>query len=178
MKKISLTLACFLHLGIGGCIDYVRVEDEEMASEVYSFPPIIDAKGISPHPSMLTSAISVGKNCKGQTFKVPPIEDRNQQDRLYYLWFLDNELLLPRASIEPQFRASGIITLTIDEQFLLSHFETKLPQGFFNRPHLIQFFVSDLAYTIPESRYVDEKYKEKEHGDYVYWIVTFSDEPC
>ncbi len=177
MKRIYLSLACFLHLGMGGCIDYVRVEEEAMANEIYTFPPIIDAKGISPHPSMLINALSVGKNCKGQTFKVPPIEDRNPKDRLYYLWFLDNDLVLP-GSIEPKYRDSGIITLSIDEQFLLSHFEAKIPKDFFNRPHLIQFFVSDLAYTIPESRYVDEKYKEKEHGDYVYWIVTFSDAPC
>ncbi len=179
MGKFYLKLACFLQVVLGGCVDYVKLEEESMPIEVTSSPPMIDFKYLSPHPSTLVNAISVGKNCKGQAFKIPPIEDRNPRDRLYYLWFLDNRLVLPRATIEPEFRDSGTITLTIDEQFLLSHFETKLPKDFFNRSHIIEFFVSDLAYTIPESRYIDDaKHEEKEHSDYAYWIVTFSNDPC
>ena len=179
MRNLYLSLACFLQLLFGGCLDYVKLEDEAVQTKTDSTPPLIDTRYLSPHPSTLVNAISVGKNCKGQAFRVPPIEDRNKQDRLYYYWFLDNRLVLPESTIEPEFRESGIIILTIDEQFLLSHFETKLPKDFFNHPHIIEFFVSDLAYTIPESRYIDDaKYKEKEHGDYAYWIVSFSSDPC
>lgn len=179
MKKLYLALACLLQVFFVGCLDYVKLEDESVLNETYSFPPIIDTQYLSPHPSTLVNAISVGKNCKGQVFRVPPIKDRNLKDRLYYLWFLDNRLALPQSTIEPEFRDSGIITLTIDEQFLLSHFETKLPKDFFNRAHVIEFFVSDVAYTIPDSRYIDKaKQDGKEHGDYAYWIVSFSNDPC
>ncbi len=150
-----------------------------MLGDTFRFPPTIDAKHLSPHPSRLVDAISVGKNCKGQLFKVPPIEDRNRKDRLYYLWFIDNKLAWPQSIIEPEYRNDAIITLNIDEQFLLSHFETKIPHDFFSRQHVIDFIVSDVEYTIPESRYIDNaKANEKEHSDYVYWIVSFSNDPC
>lgn len=179
MRRYYPTMACLLQLIIGGCVDYLKAEEDVVLNNSLNFPPLIDTKHLSPQPLSLSNDISVGKSCKGQTFKVPPIEDRNKTDRLYYLWFLDNLLVWPQSTIEPEFRDSGIITMTIDEQFLLSHFETKLPKDFFGRPHVIEFFVSDQPYTIPESRYIDEtKSNEKEHTDYVYWIVSFSNDPC
>lgn len=165
----------FLVIFLGnGCLDYVALENVHEQNYDAS-PPMIDAKYLSPHPSSLLNAISVGKNCKGQIFRVPPIKDKNPNDELYGLWFLDNRLAIPEVIIKPEFRDGAIITLTINEQFLLSHFETKIPRDFFGRPHTIEFYISDIAYTIPESRYIDEG---KEHGDYAYWIVYFSNDPC
>jgi hypothetical protein len=179
MRKFYSAMACFLHICLGGCVDYVKVEDASMLGDIYHFPPVIDAKHLSPHPTRLVDTISVGKNCSGQIFKVPPIDDRNRKDRLYYLWFIDNKLAWPESIIEPEFRKNAIVTLTINEQFLLSHFESKIPPDFFNRPHVIDFFVSDVRHTIPESRYIDDaKANEEEHSDYVYWIVTFTNDPC
>jgi hypothetical protein len=179
MKAISLPLACVLHICSSGCIDYVKLENELTLGDSFSFPPVIDTRHLYPHPSRLVNAISVGKKCKGQAFKVPPIEDRNKKDRLYYLWFLDNKLAWPQSIIESESREDAIITLNIDEQFLLSHFETKIPKDFFSRSHVIDFFVSDMEYTIPESRYIDDATNnEKAHSDYAYWIVTFSNDPC
>jgi hypothetical protein len=173
------TMACFLHVFTSGCLDYLKMEENHNVGDNYRFPPLIDVKYLSPHPSRLVDAISVGKNCKGQVFKVPPIEDRNKKDRLYYLWFIDNKLAWPQSVIEPESRESAIITLNIDEQFLLSHFETKIPKDFFDRLHVIDFFISDVEYTIPESRLIDDKKNnEKEHSDYAYWIVSFSNDPC
>lgn len=150
-----------------------------MVDENTRFPPVIDAKYLFPHPSRLVDAISVGKNCSGQVFKVPPVEDRNQNDRLYYLWFIDNKLAVQQSFIEPESRSAAVLTLKIDEQFLLSHFENKIPPDFFTRKHVIDFVVSDLEFSIPESRYIDDtKANEKEHSDYAYWIVTLSNEPC
>ncbi len=179
MRSVYPALACLLHVCLSGCMDYVKVEEDSMLGETYHFPPKIDAKHLSPHPSRLVDAISVGKNCKGQVFKVPPIEDRNKKDRLYYLWFIDNKLAWPQSIIEPESRDDAIITLNIDEQFLLSHFESKIPADFFTRQHVIDLFVSDVEYTIPESRYIDDaKANESDHSDYVYWIATFSNDPC
>jgi hypothetical protein len=174
-------MACFLHAFFYGCIDYVRLEEKAMIEENYHFPPIIDAKVLYPQPSALLKSISVGKNCNGQVFKVPPIYDRNSQDRLHYLWFFDNELAVPIAAIEPEYRSNSVITLTINEQFLLSHFQTNLPKDFFNRPHVIEFFVSDRQYSIPESRLIEGNGSDndrKEHEAYVYWIAMFSNDSC
>lgn len=171
MKKFYGTLACFLQLFLGSCIDYVRIGGDPNAGEEI-FPPVVDTKHLSPYPSGLIETISVGKNCRGVTFQVP-IEDRNRQDRLYYLWFLDHRLAQIRSIIEPGSRSSAIITFHIDQQFLLTHFETKIPDGFFNRPHAIDFFISNQDYTIPESRY-----PKRENEDYAYWIVSFSNNPC
>lgn len=176
MKKLYPSMACFLHFCLSGCMDYVKLEGDATLGETYRFSPVIDAKHLSPHPSRLVETIGVGKNCRGVVFQVPPIEDRNKKDRLYYLWFLDNKLAWPQAVIEPESRNSAIISFHIDQQFLLSHFETKIPSDFFNRLHVIDFFVSDVAYTIPESRYVDDTSKYNE--DYAYWVVTFNNDPC
>lgn len=179
MKKIYPTMACFLHLYLSGCIDYVKVEDGSMLGDSYRFPPTIDTRHLSPHPSRLVEPISVGKNCKGQMFKVPPIEDRNKKERLYYLWFIDNKLAWPQSVIEPPARDTAIITLNIDEQFLTSFFENKIPKDFFSRLHVIEFYVSDVKYSLPESRYIkNESYNEKDHSGYAYWIVSFRDDPC
>lgn len=172
MKKIYPTMACFLQLCLSGCIDYVKVEEDIM------FPPRIDTRNLSPHPTRLVDTISVGKNCNGQIFKVPPIEGGNT-GKLYYLWFIDGKLASPIASIEPEARSSSIVTLTIDEQFLRSHLQNKFPADFFERPHMIEFFVSDIKYDMPEIRYIkDENYNEKDHSDYAYWLATFTNDPC
>lgn len=173
-------MACTLHVLLSGCIDYVRIERGQSVNDSIQFPPVIDAKYLSPHPSRLDKPISVGKNCGGEIFKVPPIEDRNKKDRLYYLWFLDNKLAWQQSVIEPDARENAVITLTINEQFLLSHFKTKIPDDFFERPHVIDFFVSDVEYRIPESRlpFDTSKTNEKEYSDYAYWIVSFSNGPC
>lgn len=178
MQKFHLVVACFLHVFLSGCMDYVKLEDFSMLGEAYRLPPVIDSKHLSPHPSRLLDSIGVGKNCKGQTFKVPPIEDPNKKDRLYYLWFLDNKLAWaqsPQSIIEPEARNTAIVTLTIDEQFLLSHFENKIPKDFFNRPHFIEFVVSDVEFTIPDSRYTEDgRDNEKQYSDHVYWIASFT----
>lgn len=179
IAKNPILWMCLIPLVVMGCVDYMRLEDGKSIGDSVAFAPVIDLKHLSPHPSRLIETISVGKNCKGQTFKVPPIEDRNTKDRLYYLWFLDNRLAWPQSVIEPEARDSAIITLTVDEQFLLAHFQTKVPKDFFDRLHVIDFFVSDVEYAIPESRFIDDaKYHEKEHTDYAYWIVSFSNDPC
>jgi hypothetical protein len=179
MKEIYQIISCLFYLSLHGCIDYVKLEKDSTLGETYHFAPVIDTKHLSPHPSRLVETIGVGKNCRGVVFQVPPIEDRNRKDRLYYLWFLDNRLARPQSIVEPEARDSAIITFHIDQQFLLSHFETKIPHDFFDRLHVIDFFISDMEYTIPESRYIDDtKTHEKEHSDYTYWIVSFSNDPC
>lgn len=176
MKKNYRALACFLQIILSGCTDYVKLDHDESLDERHRFSPIIDTKHISPHPSRLVETIGVGKNCRGVVFQVPPIEDYNKKDRLFYLWFIDDKLALPQSIILPSSRSSAIITLHIDQQFLLSHFETKIPSDFFNRIHVIEFFVSDVEYTIPESRYIEDLKKSNE--DYAYWIVSFNNDPC
>ena len=179
MKRLFPTLACFLHVYLSGCMDYVKVEEDSMLGDNFRFPPSIDAKHLSPHPSLLVDAISVGKNCKGQVFRVPPIEDRNKKERLYFLWFIDNKIAWRQSIIEPESRSNFVPTLDINYQFLISHLENKIPHDFFSRQHVIDFYVSDIEYTIPESRYIDNaNANEKQHSDNVYWIVRFSNDAC
>ena len=174
-----LLLACVLHYPICGCMDYTRLDESEAINELYNFPPIIDAEHLIPNPTRLTEPLGVGQNCKGQTFMVPPIQDRNHNDYLYYLWFLDDNLLLSQATIKPELRSNGIITLTINEQFLQTFFQTKIPNDFYQKSHVLEFFVSDLPYTLPESRLIENGEKSQEdHGDYAYWIIRFRNDPC
>jgi hypothetical protein len=177
MGKFYPSLACLLHVLVSGCMDYVKVEDDSTLGETHQFAPIIDAEHLSPHPSRFEE-ISVGKNCKGQVFAVPPIEDLNKKDLLYYLWFIDNKLIV-QSLIEPASRDAAIITLTIDEQLLLSFFEREIRRDFFKRRHIIDFYVSDVEYAIPETRLTkNPKVKENEHSAHVYWVVTFSNDQC
>lgn len=174
-KKYQFLLGlCF----IASCADYINLESNNSLGEYYAFAPQIDNRYLSPNPSRLTEEISVGKNCKGQTFRVPPIKDLNRKDKLYTLWFVDNKLAKPMEVIEPDSRGNAFISLTINEQFLLSHLGNKFPEDFFNRSHVVEFFVSDMEYTIPESRYIDDDYSKKAHTSYAYWIVSFGNDPC
>jgi hypothetical protein len=172
MKSLWCWATCFLPVLHGGCADYVRLADSSW-QEIS--PPKVDYKHINPHPARM-GAVDVGKNCRGQSFKVPPFNDK---DRLYYLWFIDGVLAWPQSIIEPNLRNLGVIELTIDNELLQSLFGNKLPPDFFSRPHLVEFLVSDLPFKIPESRYINgEADNEKNHTDYAYWIVNFSNDPC
>jgi hypothetical protein len=164
----------FILLIFPSCIDYVKIEDLNILQKE-NYPPIIDINNISPDPSRLTQVISVGNNCKTQVFKIPPIDEYNKENKLYYLWFFDKQLASPEAIIEPENRASAIISLELNEQFLLRHFNNKIPPNFFNHVHILEFFVSDVPFTIPESHYAKEN---KKHVDYAYWIITLSNDSC
>ena len=175
MKLSALIFLFFL----SSCIDYMKLDENFSENALANLPPIINKKYINPHPARLIESINVGKNCKGQAFMIPPIEDFNAKDRLYYTWFLDNQLVAPQAMIDPENRASAVISLHIDEQFLLALFNGKMPRDFFNRSHMLEFDVLDVPYTIPESRYIENsKANEKKHLDYAYWIILFSNDPC
>lgn len=175
MRDYSI-MACFLHVFMSGCMDYVKLEDFSMLGESYRLPPVIDSKHIYPHPTGPMKSISVGKKCNGQTFKVPPIADPNKKDRLYYYWFIDDVLAWPESIIEPESRKSAIITLTIDEQFLLSHFQNNISEDFyFPSLHTIKFVVSDTRFAIPEIGYIENgSDNENQHSDSTYWIVSFT----
>ena len=178
MIYLGALSSCFLFF-VGSCVDYMRLDDEWAANITANLPPIINKKYINPHPSRLVDSLSVGKNCKGQAFMIPPIEDYNIKDRLYYTWFLDNQLIAPESMIEPENRASAVVSLHIDEPFLLAHYSGKMPKDFFNRPHILEFDVLDVPYTLAESRYIEgDKTNEKKHADYAYWIILFSNDPC
>lgn len=177
MIYISVFASCFLLFS--SCVDYMSLDDNWSANIMANLPPIINTKIISPLPSRLIDSISVGSNCKGQAFMIPQIDDYNTQDRLYFTWFLDNKLIAPESHIEPENRASAVIRLDINEQFLLAHFNGKMPKDFFNKPHILEFDVLDVPYTIPEIRYLKNfEHNEKKHADYAYWIIFFSNEAC
>lgn len=172
-------LSSFVIFFFCACMDYIRLDDSWAQNINANMPPIINKKYINPHPSRLVDSLGVGKNCKGQSFMVPPIDDFNTEDRLYYTWFLDNKLIAPQSLIEPENRASAVLSLHIDEEFLLAHYSGKMPKDFFNRPHILEFDVLDVPYSIPESRYIENnKINEDKHADYAYWIILFSNDPC
>jgi hypothetical protein len=165
MTSSRFFIACHCLCLLSGCLDFIDVK---------TLPLVIDYKYLSPNPTLLTETIGVGKNCNGVVFTVPPIKGLSQNDRLYYLWFLDNRLVKPQAFIKAESR-NFAITFRLDHHFLLSHFESKIPNDFFNRPHVIEILVSDMEYTIPESRYQADA---KKNEDYAYWIISFNNDPC
>jgi len=176
MRGQNNKIAWLCVIWLSACVEHTKLMDEAALGNSFRFPPIINTKYLSPHPSRLLEPISVGKKCNGVIFRVPPVDDRNRNDRLYYLWFLDNKLAGPRSIIEPHARNSAVITFKIDQQFLLSHYESKIPDDFYRHSHIIDFYVSDTDYIIPETRLLDEA--KESHEDYAYWIVSFSNDPC
>lgn len=171
MKKI-----CFIFLYIFcGCVDYTNIHK----LDELNFAPKIVFDHLSPHPLNVSMPISVGENCKGQTFKVPPIIDKNLDDKLYYLWFFDQELVSLQSVIEPHSRDKAIIVFTLDRQFLFSHFGAKLPEDFFLRRHTLELVVADKRYEIPESRLMEGYVQNEEnHQDNVFWVIQFNNDSC
>lgn len=160
------------------CVDYVSLAKKNPINE-FNFVPKIEAKYLSPHPSNMVSEVFIGNNCPGQTFKIPPIIDKDEFDDLYYLWFFDNRLAIPQTHIKAEAKNKSVIVFTIDKQFILSHFGSKIPNNFFLKPHLLEFFVSDRPYKIPESKMMEDyANKENQHQDYTYWVVNFNNDPC
>ncbi len=161
------------------CIDYIKLDVDQTQDFLANSPPVINLEHISPQPARLIESIRVGPDCKGQDFKIPPIEDNNINDVLYYYWYLDNRLVGPQLSIEASNRDKAIITLSIDQQFLLSHLNGKFPPDFFNHPHILEFYVLNLPYTIPESRYIENTLtNNKRNYDRAYWIIMFNNDTC
>ena len=165
-------------LFIISCVDYVNLSKKKSIDEP-NFAPKIETKYLSPHPSNMMPEVFIGHNCPGQTFKIPPISDKDLLDDLHYLWFFDNRLAMPEASIKAEAKDKSIIIFNIDKQFILSHFGSKVPNDFFLKPHLLEFFVSDRPYKIPESKMMEDyANNETQHQDYTYWIINFNSDPC
>jgi hypothetical protein len=173
MPKIFI----FIIFSFFSCLDYIDIK-EGSSNKKYNLRPVINNQHLSPHPLNLIQSISVGGNCKGQTFKIPPIIDDDEQDNLYYLWFLDKKLASPMHEINPKARNEPI-SFTINKNFLENHFEGKIPNDFFLRSHFVEFIISDRPYIIPESRYIDETTdNETNHSDQIYWIFNLNNDPC
>jgi hypothetical protein len=118
------------------CVIYGFSLNLQANTRLIHLAPIINIDHISPHPRLLMgNDIIIGEGIRGQTFKIPPISYYNGNAKLYYIWFLDGSLVHPQSVINPKNRDEQIINLTIDEQFLLSHFG-RIPRDFYDRPHI------------------------------------------
>lgn len=171
MKSIFSSLAlCFLV----SCTDYIRLDEDTLKDMKLNHAPEIDHQHISPHPMRLLDTVSIGHNCAPISFKIPPIVSGDKDARLYYLGFLDGVLAWPESVIEPERRDQAVIVLNLHMDLLKSLYSNKLPADFFTRPHLVEFYVSDVQWKIPEIGYNGEA----KHGDYAYWIVRFSNDAC
>lgn len=162
----------FLSIISSSCLDYININEFNKKN----YKPIIDKRHLSPSLTRPLDSISIGTNCKGQAFKIPPPTDDDPHDKLYCLWFLDNKLISQPQVIES---SSTPIVINIDKNFLENLFENKIPNDFFDNTHFLEFLVSDKPFTLPESRYIDEKPdNEKNHIDQVYWNFRFNDNNC
>lgn len=165
----------FLSIISSSCLDYVNTDKLNKKN----YKPIIDKRHLSPSLTRPLDLISLGNNCKGQAFKIPPLTDDDPHDKLYYLWFLDNRLISKPEVIEPSQKDSTIIAINLNRNFLENLFENKIPNDFFDNAHFLEFLVSDKPFTLPESRYIDEKPdNEKNHIDQVIWNFRFNNNNC
>jgi hypothetical protein len=169
-------LACFLLvLCIAGCLDFQEVHVAKQTQ--LNAAPIIDKKFVSPSQSSLLKPFPIGTNCRSIEFKIPPIQDGNRKDRLYYLWFFDGILLPPyQSTIEAENRAAAIVTQKLDRQAIEDAVgQSPLDPSFFQTSHLIDFVIGDRKYAIPENRYFDDPDARE---DAVSWTIWFTDTPC
>lgn len=172
----TASLACFLLvLLIAGCLD---IQEARVAKENHlNAAPIIDKRFVSPSQSSLLKTLPMGTNCRPIEFKIPPIQDTNRKDRLYYLWFFNGILLPPyQSTIEPENRSGAIVTQRLDRQAIEDAVgQSPLDPSFFQSSHLIEFVVADRKYAIPENRYFDDP---EGREDTVSWTIWFTDTPC
>jgi len=169
-RKVCKRLAHFLLLIPLGCFDYQEAYVAQTSTANYY--PYIDKDFVLPQPST-TDAIFFGQDCKKQ-FTVPPIKDFNHDDKLHFLWFFDGDLLSGPRVIEPENRSDALIVLSLDRALLESHLGRSLDDAFFSKRHILQFFVADRPYKIPESRYLVDGALQ----DSVYWSLSFSNVKC
>jgi len=176
--KIWFALALFLLLIPISCLDYkeVRISDFENVN----MPPFIDKTHVRPAPAELLRPVKLGLNCKKE-FTIPPIKDPNRKDSLYYLWFfkkigdLHGKLLQPRTGIiHAENRDNAVISLTLDRQAIENTAGEILDEDFFKHSYLIEFYIADRPYLIPDNRYTETNTLE----DYMHWSITFTNENC
>lgn len=171
-------LAQFLLISCMSCLEYqeARVTDFEGAN----IPPFIDKTHVRPAPSEVLKAIKLGANCKME-FTIPPIKDPNRNDILYYIWSfkkqndLHGKLLQPGAGIiRAENRDNAVISLSVDKQAIETALGEKLNSTFFEGNYLIEFYVADRKYIIPDNRYLESGAYE----DYMHWNISFSNLDC
>ena len=164
-------LAHFLLVIPLGCLDYQEAYVAQ--SNTANYYPYIDKNFVLPEPSA-NEQVFLGANCK-KHFTVPPVKDFNQDDRLYFLWFFDGAPLGGPRAIEPENRSNAIVDLVLDKMFLESHGQS-LDEAWYNRRHLLQFFVADRPYQIPGRHYFFPESGALE--DSVYWVLSFTNSAC
>jgi hypothetical protein len=175
-----IQLALFLHLiSVMSCLEYqeARVTDSAGAN----LPPYIDKVHVSPSPSELLKPLNIGLNCRAKDFIIPPIKDPNRGDQLYYLWFfkrqndLYGKLLQPGPGIiRSEDRDAALVSLQLDRQTIERALGEKLGDAFFDSTYIIEFYVADRKYLIPENRFNDADARE----DYMHWTIKFVDNKC
>jgi hypothetical protein len=169
------SLALILLLVVVSCLEYgeAKVVSESTEAANVNYPPIIDLKYVTPSPGVIHKALRLGADCPPQEFKIPPVNDRNLQDRLYYLWFLDKQLMR-QGVIESEARGQAVISYSFDRQTLTGMNKGLNPQETFSQIHLVEFYLSDRPFLIPENAYIDAS----AFKDWTFWVMQFSDTPC
>ena len=175
---LYFVLALFLLISCVSCLEYQEANVTDFAGA--NLPPFIDKTHVRPAPSEVLKAIKIGVNCKTE-FTIPPIKDPNRNDILYYIWFFKkpNDLygkpLQPGAGIlRAESRDNAVISLTIDKQTIETALGEKLNASFFEGTYLIEFYVADRKYIIPDNRYLESGAYE----DYMHWTISFSNLDC
>lgn len=157
------------------CLEYQEVRLAQTTDLSQNFPPIIDSRYVRPAFTSLLAPVRIGIGCQADiTFKIPPIFDHNREDRFYYLWFFDDKIVSPPSIIESEGRDSAIITLNLKRETLVQLLGAHFGPAFFELPHMVKFVVADRPYLIAENALLAKNALE----DSVYWIVSFSDQPC
>jgi hypothetical protein len=168
MKNLTF-LIIFSHIA---CIDWQAVQIEQKLVEK-NYPLALSFRHISPRPDHIKTPISLGNNCEGIEFKIPPINDPNIADKFYFSWWLDKELI-QEGMIEPENRANSIVYLKLNKEKVQSTLNTPLDESFYNIGHIIEFYISDRKYLILENGLNQPDAFES----WVSWTVNFKDELC
>ena len=179
--KFSISSWLLLVLLLVQVIFQVSCLEYHPGIEGFNLPPFIDKTHVKPAPAeLLIRPIRIGNNCRKE-FSVPPIKDPNKHDQLYYLWFIKKpgelygKLLQPRTGvIQTENRDNAVISLSLDKQTIETALKHNIDENFYSHAYLIEFYIADRQYLIPDNRYTGSHANE----DFVYWMVSFSSQDC
>ena len=167
-------LELLLLLLLSSCLDFTNPDD-------VNSPPLIDKTHVTPLGNAMLQPINIGLYCQAREFMIPPIHDINLSDDLYYLWFIKRPsdvygvLLQPKPGlIASNIREKSVTSILLERHMIETAFGGKLPDDFFSGTYIVQFFVADRPYLIPQSRYLEAGGFE----DSFYWLATFINQKC
>ena len=164
MKRFFYQFLVFLIIS-SSCAEY---QEPLTLPSIANHNPKIDKNRVIPDPFSSNSfLVKTGMGCRGKTFTVATITDKDKTDTIAYQWILGGTTIKQNI-IKPSGRTQGATSMTLSKD-IIDDITDRNDAINPSSNILFKFIVYDEDFDLSSG---------ENSSDSVHWFVSFSDDPC